>query len=131
VVFGIVQRGGPVKVWHVKSTGVRVLRPLIEQNVVYGNIVHTDGHTAYKSLRKTGYEHRWTDHGRGQYYTPDSYTQNIENVWSHFKRGIKGVYRHIGTDYIQAYANEYAWRYSNRNKPMMFFSLLCKISQNI
>jgi transposase len=128
VVFGIVQRGGPVKLWHVRSTGVRVLLPIIETNVAYGSIVHTDGFTGYKSLKKTGYEHRTTDHGRGQYYTPDSYTQNIENVWSHFKRGIKGVYRHIGKGYVQAYADEYAWRYSNRDKPSMFWSLMCLIS---
>jgi transposase-like protein len=127
VVFGIVQRGGIVKVWHVPGTGVRVLMPIIERNVVYGNIIHTDGYHGYRGLTKTGYEHRWTDHGKGQYYTPDSYTQNIENVWSHFKRGIKGVYRHIGKDYIQAYANEYAWRYSNRNKPSMFWSLMARI----
>lgn len=128
VVFGIAQRGGGVKVWHVRSTGVRVLLPIIERNVLYGSTIHTDGFTGYKSLKRTGYEHRTTDHGAGQYYTPDSYTQNIENVWSHFKRGIKGVYRHIGKDYIQNYANEYAWRYSNRKKPSMFWSLMCLVS---
>ena len=129
VVFGIVQRGGIVKVWHVPSTGVRVLRPIIERNVTYGSTVHTDGAGTYKSLRATGYDHRWTDHGRGEYYREDSYTQNIENFWSHYKRGIKGVYRHIGKGYIQAYGDEFAWRYSNRNKPSMFWSLMCAIDQ--
>lgn len=71
-----------------------------------------------------GFEHRVTDHGTGQYWTEESYTQNIENVWSHFKRGIKGVYRHIGKDYIQAYADEYAWRYSHRKDINMFWSLM-------
>lgn len=127
VVFGIVQRGGVVKVWHVKSTGARVLQPLIRQNVKHGTLIHTDGYLAYRKLPQMGFEHRWTDHGKGQYYTPDSYTQNIENVWSHFKRGIRGVYRSIGKKYVQAYADEYAWRYSNRNKPNMFLSLLCRI----
>lgn len=130
IVFGIVQRGGSVKVWHVKSTGARVLQPIIRDNVKYGTLIHTDGYQGYRRLPQMGFEHRWTDHGAGQYYTEASYTQNIENVWSHFKRGIKGVYRHIGHDYVQAYANEYAWRYSNRNKPSMFWSLMCKIKQD-
>lgn len=129
VVFGMVQRGGAVKVWHVRSAGARVLQPLIRNNVAEGTLVHTDGYKAYRSLPKMGFEHRWTDHGAGQYYTPDSSTQNIENVWSHFKRGIKGVYRHIGKGYIQAYANEYAWRYSNRGRTSMFWALMCRINK--
>lgn len=129
VVFGMVQRDGIVKVFHVKSTGARVLQPLIREHVLEGTIVHTDGYMGYRKLPKMGFEHRWTDHGKGQYYTPDSSTQNIENVWSHFKRGIKGVYRHIGNDYIQAYANEYAWRYNHRNSVNMFWSLMGQVDR--
>lgn len=129
VVVGMVQRGGIVKVWHVDGANITNIMPLIRNNVSTDAIVHTDGWQGYRKLPARGYEHRWTDHGKGQYYTPDSYTQNIENVWSHFKRGIKGVYRHIGKAYVQAYANEYAWRYSNRNKPSMFMSLLCRIEK--
>jgi transposase len=128
VVFGMVQRGGAVKVFHVRSAGERVLTPIIQSNVAYGTLIHTDNARVYDRLPARGYEHRKTNHGAGEYYTEDSYTQNIENVWSHFKRGIKGVYRHIGKAYIQNYANEYAWRYSNRNKPSMFWSLMCLIS---
>jgi len=129
IVFGMVQRGGGVKVWHVRSTGVRVLQPIIRQNVKYGTLIHSDGHKSYTTLPRSGYEHRTTNHATGQYYTEDSYTQNIENVWSHFKRGIKGVYRHIGHDYVQAYANEFAWRYSNRNSWNMFWKLLCSVDK--
>ena len=129
VVFGIVQRGGPVKVWHIESASSRRVMPLIDKNVKHGTLIHTDGWIAYRALPKRGYEHRWTDHGKNQFVTPDSYTQNIENVWSHFKRGIKGVYRHIGPKYVQAYANEYAWRYSNRRRANMFWALMCRIDK--
>lgn len=128
IVFGIVKRGGAVKVWHVKSTGARVLQPIIRENVQYGTLIHTDGYQGYRRLPQMGYNHRWTDHGKSQFYTPESSTQNIENVWSHLKRGIKGVYRHIGHGYIQSYANEYAWRYSNRNVTSMFWALMQQVS---
>jgi transposase-like protein len=127
VLFGAVERGGRVRIWHVKSAGARILQPLIRKNVKEGTLIHTDGYRAYRRLPQMGFGHRWTDHGRGEYYTEDSYTQNIENVWSHFKRGIKGVYRHVDNKYLQAYANEYAWRYSNRKKPSMFWSLMCRV----
>lgn len=128
VVFGMVERGGKAKVWHVKSAGERTLIPLIREHVKPGTLIHTDGFPAYRKLPEWGYPHRTTNHGKGEYYTPDSYTQNIENVWSHFKRGIKGVYRSISTTYLQAYAQEYAWRYSHRNSVSCFWSLMAEIA---
>lgn len=100
ILFGAVERNGEVKIWHVKSSGVRVLQPLILANIKDKSTVHSDGHKSYTSLPKYGYDHRTTNHGIGEYYTEYSYTQNIENVWSHIKRGIKGVYRHVGTSPI-------------------------------
>lgn len=124
ILFGAVQRGGDVKIWHVKSSGVRVLRTLILSNVKEETIVHSDGHKSYMKLPHYGYEHRTTNHSIGEYYTPDSYTQNIENVWSHLKRGVKGVYRHVNSGYLQLYANEYAWRYNHRKLNVLFWDLL-------
>jgi len=129
VVLGIVQRGGPVKVWHVKSTGARVILPIVQSNVAYGSVIHTDGWRLYRNVLRMGFEHRVIDHGKLQYWTEDTHTQNIENVWSHFKRGIKGVYRHIGKEYVQAYADEYAWRYSHRNDISMFWSLMGRVKK--
>ncbi|HEU4966933.1 MAG TPA: IS1595 family transposase [Candidatus Saccharimonadales bacterium] len=131
-IFGILQRGGIVKVWHVPHTNGSLLMEFFHENVKYGSTVHTDGYKAYRDLPKFGYEHKTTEHGRRQWVDYDdrsNYTQNIENVWSHFKRGIKGVYRHIGAKYLQLYAQEYAWRYSNRNKISMFWSLMGRIDR--
>lgn len=128
VVFGMVQRGGAVKVWHVKSSGVRVLMPLIEKNIKYGSLIHSDGWNAYKTLPRRGFEHRTTNHGIGEYYREDSYTQNIENFWSTWKPRMKGTFKYIGPKYLQAYANEYAWRYTHRKDVNMFWSLMAKIT---
>jgi transposase len=130
--FGILQRNGTVKVWHVAGTDAKSLLPFFRENVVYGSVVHTDGYLAYRDLPKIGYEHKTTDHGRHQwvdFHDKTNYTQNIENVWSHFKRGVKGVYRHISAKHLQKYADEFAWRYSNRNRTSMFWALMCRINQ--
>jgi transposase len=132
-IFGIVNRDtGHVKVWHVLSTNYSALSPLIQENVKHGSMIYTDGYAAYRKLPRDGYEHKSTDHGRNQFVDMDdksNYTQNIENVWSHFKRGIKGVYRNVNVKYIQLYADEYAWRYSNRNRASMFWALMCRIDK--
>lgn len=135
IIFGIMHRpSGQVKVWHVLDTNFRALFPLIRENVAEGTTIHTDGYKAYTKLPAHGYEHKSTDHGRHQWVDQDdksNYTQNIENVWSHFKRGIKGVYRHISVKYVQLYADEYAWRYSHRNDVSMFWSLMDRIDKRV
>lgn len=131
VVFGMVQRGGAVKVWHVKTAGARILRPLIQENIKYGTLIHTDGFRFYTSLPKMGYEHKSTDHSAYEFFTPDSSTQNIENFWSTWKPRMKGTYRRgIETKYLQAYLNEYAWRYSHRKDVSMFWSLIGEIKRD-
>lgn len=128
VLFGMTERGGRARIIHVKSAGARVLQPLIRENVEQGTLIHSDGYLAYRKLPSMGFEHRWTDHSKLQFYTEDSYTQNIENLWSHLKRGIKGVYRHVDPNYLQLYANEYAYRYSRRKEKIIFWSLIKEVS---
>ena len=56
-----------------------------------------------------------------------SHTQGIENFWSHFKRGVTGVYRVVSKKYLQAYVDEYGFRFNHRNEPI-FELLLGQIS---
>jgi transposase len=129
VLFGVVQRNGKARIWHVHSAGARVLHPIIKQHIAKGSIIHSDGYKGYVKLRSYGYEHRTTNHSIGEFYTPDSYTQNVENLWSHLKRGIKGIYRHVSADYLQLYANEYAYRYTHRRKRVIFWTLLKEVKR--
>ncbi len=130
VVFGMVEREGRAKVRHVKSSGVRVLVPEIEKSVDNSAIVYTDEHGSYKLLNRRGYEHNTVNHGERQYVVGRVHTQNVENLWSNMKRGIKGVYRHVDPQYLQAYADEYAFRYSHRNDYQpMFWALLGKVAK--
>lgn len=135
VVFGVLHRqSGQVKVWHVLNTNLNSLLPLIRENVKYGSLIHTDGYAAYGKLRSVGYRHKVTDHGKQEWVHPNdrtNYTQNIENVWSHFKRGIKGVYRHVSVKYLQLYADEYAWRYSHRKSISMFWALMDEVAKPV
>jgi transposase len=124
IVFGMVERGGRAKVKHVKSSGVRVLVPEIQQNVAPDTTIYSDEHGAYRLLHRRGYQHETVNHSRQQYVVGRVHTQNVENFWSIFKRGIYGVYRHVGPRYLQQYANEYAFRYSNRKSDVPMFELV-------
>ncbi len=128
ILFGAVERGGRVKVWHVKSAGVRVLQPLINTNVAKGSLIHTDGYRAYDKLPLWGYQHRTTNHSIFEFYREDSSTQNIENVWSTMKPRWKGTFKHISPKYMQAYVNEFTWRYNHRNSISTFWALMAEFA---
>jgi transposase len=105
-----------------------LLYPHVEKNVAKSAIVYTDDSMSYKTLKYQGYEHYTTKHGLKEYAKGDNHTQNVENLFSTMKRGIKGVYRHVDAKYLQAYTDEYAFRYSHRNSPSMFWALLGRVS---
>lgn len=76
-----------------------------------------------------GYPHESIKHSANRYVEGNVHTQNIENLWSNMKRGIKGVYRHVGDQHLQAYIDEYAFRYSYRNSPAMFWVLMARVAK--
>jgi len=132
VVFGMVERGGRARIKHVKSSGERVLTPEIKKNIDQTATIYSDEHGSYRLLRRRGYQHETINHSQQQYVVGRIHTQNVENFWSQFKRGIYGVYRHCDKQYLQHYANEYAFRYSNRKSDVPMFELvLAKLTNPI
>lgn len=128
-VFGMVQRNGKAKAVHVKSAGERVLTPVIKENIKGGTIVYSDEARVYEKLAIHGYYHSTIKHSSNRYVDGVVHTQNVENLWSNMKRGIKGVYRHVGNNHLQAYVDEYAFRYSHRNEYQpMFWALMSQVS---
>jgi transposase len=129
VIFGMVERKGKAKVRHVKASGVRVLKPEITKSVDPQAIVYSDEHRSYYNLYKSGYKHWAINHGSQEFVVGRIHTQNVENLWSNMKRGIRGVYRHVDAKYLQAYANEYAFRYSHRNSSSMFWAIMDRVTK--
>jgi transposase len=130
MIFGAVERGGRAKVVHVTTTTKHALLKEVVNSVDSSAQVYSDGHMAYRRLDWAGYRgHKVVNHGQDEYVNGEIHTQNVENLWSNMKRGIKGVYRHVDAKYLQAYADEYAFRYSHRNSPSIFWVLMAKAGQ--
>lgn len=115
ILFGMTERGGRTKIIHVKSTGARVLNPLIDKHIAKGSRIFSDEHGSYRLLSRRGYDHHTTNHSRCERVIDYNHTQNIENQWSHLKRTIKGTYYHVSPKYIGRYADEVAFRLTTRS----------------
>jgi transposase len=60
----------------------------------------------------------------------DVHTNTIDGFWTHLKRGVSGVYRGVSPKYLQAYLDEYVFRYNNRGDERgMFMAFLERIEK--
>jgi transposase-like protein len=113
-VFGMMQRDGEVRAFKVPSVHAGVLRPILEKHVSHKSTIMTDEWTSYASLSKVFKKHMIVKHGEGQYVNGICHTNNIENFWSQFKRGIYGIYHQISRKHMDRYVSEYVFRYNSR-----------------
>ena len=49
-----------------------------------------------------------------EYIRGDIHTQNIDSHWSTLKRGVYGVFHHVGEDYLPCYLDEFEFRWNRR-----------------
>lgn len=112
-VVGMVERGGNVTAQVVESTDRKTVQGLIQQNIEPGATVVTDEYGAYRGVQGN-YEHAVIRHGAKEYVNGKAHTNTIEGFWSHFKRGIDGIYHWVSFKHLQAYADEFALRYNTR-----------------
>jgi hypothetical protein len=127
-VIGAIARKGMVVAKVVQNTDTATLDGFVRQ-VVDGakvDLVATDEHLGYRMLSRgdAPLPHETGAHGQGEYVRGIVHTNNIENFWSLFKRGVMGSYHHVSKDYLPLYLNEFSWRFNNRKNPDMFADLI-------
>ncbi len=112
-VLGIIERGGKVFALPVAKTDAKTIKPIIEEKVCKGTKVYTDEWRPYNTLNKE-YDREFVAHGAGEYVKGEAHTNNIENFWSHFKRGLNGTYFHASDEHLGGYVNEFTFRFNTR-----------------
>jgi len=115
IVFGLVERGGEVRTFHVQSATAYDVRKIIVKNVSRKSDLHTDEALIYKELGKEFALHGTVNHSQEEYVRGSIHTNTVENVWSVFKRGMKGIYQHCGEAHLHRYLAEFAFRYNQRS----------------
>ena len=78
----------------------------------------TDGAHIYKTIGKGYAAHHKVDHAQDEYVSKADctiHTNTIEGFFGIFKRGMRGIYQHCGSQHLQRYLAEFDFRYSNRS----------------
>lgn len=112
-VLGIVERNGEVFAKKVTNTSHKYVMPVIQNIVAKDATIITDAFPVYQRLDVT-YKHFIIDHSKGSYAHGSIHTNTIEGFWSLLKRGVIGIYHYVSYKHMNAYCNEFAYRYNTR-----------------
>jgi transposase-like protein len=88
--FGILERGGQVRVFAVPSRRKKPLQGHINEHVEEGTSIYTNALMSYMGLNKK-FQHEVIDHAE-RYVQGQVHTNGLENFWSLLKRSLKGTY---------------------------------------
>ena len=114
-VFSLLERGGNVRSFHEASVGAKTLKPIIRQQVAQDTYIMTDGSGAYHNLESEFAGHHSVDHEKAEYVRGPIHVNGLENYYSILKRGLSGVYQHVGAKHLKRYIGEFDFRYNNRH----------------
>jgi len=113
-VFGLVS-GGKARTFHIARADAATLRDVLVTNVDRASELHTDEAHLYHKVGREFAKHRAVHHGVKEYVAEDGATTNaVENYFSVFKRGMRGIYQHCSEKHLQRYLAEFDFRYNAR-----------------
>ena len=114
VAFGISERGGKTRAFHVDSARASEVMPHMLRNVALGSTVNADEHRGYSAL-DAFYAMSRVNHGRGEYVRGASHTNSIESFWALVKRVYIGIHHHWSRKHTQRYLDACAYRLNMRH----------------
>jgi transposase-like protein len=107
---------GVARAFHVKHANVETVSNILRTNVRRKATLVTDESSIYTSVGSEFGSHETVLHAADEYVNKDGFTtNNVENFFGVFKKGMVGVYHFCGEQHLQRYLNEFAFRYSNRS----------------
>lgn len=113
-VVGLVERNGKIKTFVVTDTTGPTLHAIVIDNVGKEATLITDSYNSYTGLDKS-LNHIKVKPDRKTFKTDKHlHTNTIEGFWSIFKRGLYGIYHQVSPKHLQAYSNEFGFRYNTR-----------------
>jgi transposase-like protein len=114
-VVALVERGGRVRAFPMPRITAENLEAAIDGHVERGATMMTDELRAYKAVSKrTGRKHETVNHATDEYVRGNAHVNTAEGFFSLLKRGITGVYHHVGRGHLNRYCDEFSFRYDLR-----------------
>jgi transposase-like protein len=115
---------GRVRLELVRNSSAASLSGFVKRNVERGTIVMSDGWKGYLPLSEMGYRHRPKTQGRGRPERALVILPRIHQVFGNLKTWLRGTHHGVDAKHMQAYLDEFVFRFNRRRTPMAAFQSL-------
>ena len=105
----------------VANRGAKTLTGFVQENVAKGAVVRTDGWQGYDELAALGYSHEPMVLD-GDPERTDAHLPMIHIAFSNLKTWLLGTHHGVSHQHLQAYLNEFVFRFNRRFYPMTAFN---------
>ena len=127
-VAGAIQRDGMVRLERIPDIRKNTLHDFIDRHVTdETEAIYTDELKSYIGIGDDDTRHETVNHRAEEWVVGEVHTNNIEGVWSLFKRSIVGSFHKISVKHMDRYLEELEWRFNNRDNPHIFRDALARI----
>ena len=114
----------------VTDRGANSLCGFVENAVMPGSLIVTNDWSGYASLRKRGFDHHAIAEC-GEPEVAEQFMPMIHLVFSNLKTWLNGIHRGVSAKHLQAYLNEFTFRFNRRFYPFHAFRSLLGIAGGV
>jgi transposase len=121
-IFGMIERGGEVRMAMLADVKQRTIRPLIEETIVPGTLINTDEYVIYDALPAWGYQRKSVCHSRGEYARDEDgdgfhevHVNTMEGLWSLLRSWLR-PHRGISQEKLPLYLGFFEFVHNIRRR---------------
>ena len=121
---------GRVRLAIAADRSADALGCFVKSAVASGTLIVTDDWSGYAGLRGSGYDH----HAIAQCGSPEvseEFLPIVHLVFSNLKTWLNGIHHGVSAKHLQAYLNEFTFRFNRRFYPFNAFRSLLRIASDI
>jgi len=121
---------GRLRLCHIADRNTQTLTGFVKGNVEKRATVRTDGWGGYDNLAAEGYMHKPMAF-KGDPERMDAHLPMIHITFSNLKTWLQGTHHSVGKKHLQAYLDEFVFRYNRRFYPMTGFASILGIGMGV
>jgi transposase-like protein len=131
MVLGALQRGGEIRLRvekRTKKATKEALHAFIKETTDPATKrIMTDECPGYEGIADADTKHETVNHRAEEWVRGDVHTNSMQGAWSLFKCSIVGSYHQVSAKHLDAYLDEFEWRFNQRENPYLFRDTLIRL----
>ena len=128
-VFGMVERGGRAKTFHIPEVNRYHVIPKLQDNIaITADQLYTDEVSIYQWMpENVKGKHEIVNHSAKEWVRGDVHTGTIDGYWGLLKRGIIGSFHQVSIKHLHRYLSEFQFRWNNRKAQDIFVLVIAAL----